>query len=648
MTTLPTDAPVKVAETALRTRARAPATALKPAMALPGRYAFGGFLLERAQERVLRSDGSPVALTPRLFSALLFFVEHPGELLDKGTIMDTVWPGLVVEENNLNQVVWGLRRALGDDAHGSRFVETVPRRGFRFVAAVTVLSADEDWPPPEEPVARKESASPRDLATAVSAPSADAVPPDPKTAPSVTSVPKGGPRARRWSWHWPAVAMASAAGVGTLLALALHSRSAPTSIDAELADRRSIAVMPFTDLSDPKAAHVAYAVDHELTMDLGRLQNIRVIPRESSAVLGTSDTLDPKRVGRELGVQQVLAGSVRQDGDRLSVTVRLLRTDTGALIWSDRFDYSSVADWAAQHNILATVGNVLDTKVQQSVLERAVRSPPSSAAVDHWMRGTYEMNTLTTREQLVVARGHFEAALAAQPDSVPALAGLAFTHVREVRRRWSADPKQSLTMAKTLARRALAANPDDQMSLAVLSAAQNFSGELDDAMTTTRRLLQLNPNHTGANRELAVSFYFLGRWEDALRQVDVAERLNPLDAANLSSLHETAGTALVALHRYDEAVERARRGAATNPSSLVPLLIAASAEAHRNNLVAARQQAAEILKRQPGFWTGRDRASRGSTAPAYLAGMDHFREGLKLAGLPAAPPSAAASATASR
>jgi TolB-like protein/DNA-binding winged helix-turn-helix (wHTH) protein len=641
MTTLPTDVPVNVAETALGTRAPA-------AMVPPHRYAFGSFLLERAQERVLRSDGTPLALTPRLFSALLFFVEHPGELLDKASIMDTVWPGLVVEENNLNQVVWGLRRSLGDDAHGSRFIETVPRRGFRFVAAVAVLPADGAWPPPEEPVARKESASPRDPAPAISTPSADALPPDPKTAPGVPIVTRVGPPAGRWSRHWRAVALVSAAGAGTLLALTLFSRSTPPSIEAELADRRSIAVMPFTDLSNPKAAHVAYAVDHELTMDLGRLHNIRVIPRESSAVLGTSDTLDPKRVGRELGVQQVLAGSVRQEGDRLSVTVRLLRTDTGALIWSDRFDYSSVADWAAQHNILATVGNLLDTKVQQSMLERAAQSPPSSAAVDRWMRGTYAMTTLTTREQLVVGRGHFEAALAAQPDSAPALAGLAYTHLREVQRRWSADPKQSLAMAKSLARRALGANPDDQMALLMLTAALNFTGELDEAMTTTRRLLQLNPNNAGANRELAIGFYFQGRWEDALRQIDIAERLNPLDAANMTALHDTAGTALVALHRYDEAVERARRGAATNPSGLVPLIVAASAEAHRNNLAAARQHAAEILKRQPGYWVGRDRASRGSTAPAYLTGMDHVGEGLKLAGVPGAPPSPAASASASR
>jgi DNA-binding winged helix-turn-helix (wHTH) protein/TolB-like protein len=318
--------------------------ALKPAVALPDRYAFGGFLLERTQQRVLRSDGTPVGLTPRLFSALLVFVERSGELLDKDSIMATVWPGVVVEENNLNQVVWGLRRALGDDAHGSHFIETVPRRGFRFLAAVTVLSADEDWPPPRQPIAREESASLSDLPPAISAPLAAALPLDAQPEPGAASVTKVAPRSLRW--HWRTVAMASAAGASSLLALALYSRSAPSSIDAELADRRSIAVMPFTDVSDPKAPHVAYAVDHDLTMELGRLDNIRVISRESSAALGSGHTLDPKRVGRELGVRHVLAGTVRQDGVSLSVTVRLLRTDTGALLWS-RFEYASVADWAA-------------------------------------------------------------------------------------------------------------------------------------------------------------------------------------------------------------------------------------------------------------------------------------------------------------
>jgi DNA-binding winged helix-turn-helix (wHTH) protein len=106
-------------------------------MASSERHAFGDFLLERSQQRVLRGDGTPLDLTPRLFSTLLFFVDHAGQLLGKDALMRELWPGLVVEENNLNQVVSALRRALGDDVHGSRFIQTVPRRGFRFVAVVT-------------------------------------------------------------------------------------------------------------------------------------------------------------------------------------------------------------------------------------------------------------------------------------------------------------------------------------------------------------------------------------------------------------------------------------------------------------------------------------------------------------------------------
>ena len=103
------------------------------------RLVFGDFVLEPAQRRVLRADGSELRLTPRLFNALLLFVQHPGELLDKDMLMQALWPGLVVEENNLNQVVAGLRRSLGGDAQGSRFIETVPRVGYRFVVPVARL-----------------------------------------------------------------------------------------------------------------------------------------------------------------------------------------------------------------------------------------------------------------------------------------------------------------------------------------------------------------------------------------------------------------------------------------------------------------------------------------------------------------------------
>jgi len=108
------------------------------------RFAFGEFVLEPAQQRLLRRDGTQVRLTPRLFSALCLLVEHAGELLGKEWLMQRLWPGLVVEENNLSQVVSGLRRALGEGGQQSRLIETVPRLGFRFIAPVTCLEGADD------------------------------------------------------------------------------------------------------------------------------------------------------------------------------------------------------------------------------------------------------------------------------------------------------------------------------------------------------------------------------------------------------------------------------------------------------------------------------------------------------------------------
>jgi DNA-binding winged helix-turn-helix (wHTH) protein/Tfp pilus assembly protein PilF len=109
-------------------------------MSTPDRLAFGDFMLDRSQRRLLRRDGSAVALTPRLFNALLLFVESDGRLVDKDTLMRSLWPRLVVEENNLSQVISGLRHALGDAPKESRYLVTVPRVGFRFVAPVHAIA----------------------------------------------------------------------------------------------------------------------------------------------------------------------------------------------------------------------------------------------------------------------------------------------------------------------------------------------------------------------------------------------------------------------------------------------------------------------------------------------------------------------------
>jgi DNA-binding winged helix-turn-helix (wHTH) protein len=134
----------------------------KLAAASDGRlgYEFGGFVLDPLRRQLRRlPDGGLVELTPRVFDALLHFVEHPGQLLDRDELFQALWPGLVVEDNNLSQALSALRRALGDDKH-DRYVLTVPRRGFRFICPVRRIELDaEGRPIAEAPPESSESAA---------------------------------------------------------------------------------------------------------------------------------------------------------------------------------------------------------------------------------------------------------------------------------------------------------------------------------------------------------------------------------------------------------------------------------------------------------------------------------------------------------
>ena len=317
-------------------------------------------------------------------------------------------------------------------------------------------------------------------------------------------------------------------------------------------------LMPFTDLSEPPAPHLALAIDTGLSTDLGRLADIRVTPRGSAAALGNSASVDLKRVAGELGARFVVTGTVRRDGERLQVNTQLVRTDDGTLLWADRFEYASAADWVEQRDISARIANLLDLRLRDAVFLQARHAPPNNRAVDHWMRGAYLMSSLATRDELQQAQKEFQAALDLQPDSSHALAGLASTHFAAVRHRFTDQREQELQAAERLARQALVIDPQSQDAMSWLAGALMFNGRIAEAMAVTQRQLALNPNHVHANRDLAAELYFSGRWEDALRQLEVAIRLNPLDRRNLASAHSMAATALIALQRYDEAIARAR------------------------------------------------------------------------------------------
>lgn len=552
-----------------------------PARQGPPRLAFGRFEVEVDRARV-RCDGQPLALRPKTFTLLVHLADRAGTVVGKQELMDAVWPGLVVTDDSLTQAISELRGALDD--REQVLIKTVPKRGYLFDAAVR--------PMPEPSVAAPRS------------------------------------RQRRWLAALAALALVGAAAFG----IAQMESGDEAPIGKALIESRSLAVIPFTDLSEPPAPHLALAVDTGLSTDLGRLADVRVTPRASAAALGTSSNVDFKRVARELGARHVVTGTVRRDGERLQVTAQLVLADDGTLLWADRFEYASAADWLEQRDISARIANLLELRMRDSLLQRAHKTPQSSQAIDHWARGVYIMLTLRTREELQQARREFQAALALQPDSSHALAGLALIHTSMVVYRWTDQRQLELDTAERLARQALATDPQNQDALMALARALMFNGRIADAMAVTRQHLSLNPNHARANGDLAAQYHFAGRWEDALQQADLAIRLSPLDRAHVAGCHVLAATALIPLRRYGEAIERARLvldGPRAGGYGVI-----ASAEAWRGNLDAARAAAGEWLLRQPGMTIERMRNSRGSKEPEYLAGMEHHYEGLRRAGVP--------------
>ena len=406
------------------------------------------------------------------------------------------------------------------------------------------------------------------------------------------------------------------------------------SRDRQPIHRLSIVVLPFNNLSnDPEQEYFADAITNNLTTDLSRIEDSFVIaPNTARTYKGRN--LEAKQIGHELNVRYILDGSLRRTENQVRINAQLTDTETGAAVWSDRFDGDWTKSMQLEDEITGRLARRLDLELTNEESRRAQSERPNDPdAVDLAMRAWSVLNQPYSRERLEQSRSLFEQALHIDPGLSTALVGLSRTLATEVNYRWSAAPAEALARADDLVSRVLSASPNNAMAHFVKGEILRAGGkDFEFAIGEYEAAIAINPSLAPAYAQLGHAKIRAGRAEEAFVPLQTAIRLSPRDPL-LNIWYFIICHANTHLGRDDAAIEWCRRSVAIGPFwiSYVDL---ASAYAWTGRKDEAQAAVAELLKLMPNYTVDRWAHEGWSSNPVFLAQYQRIIEGLRKAGLP--------------
>jgi TolB-like protein/Tfp pilus assembly protein PilF len=514
-------------------------------------YEFGLFRLLPGERLLLRRSGDVVQLTPKVFETLLALVRNSGRLVGKDELMKLIWQDSFVEEGNLTQNIFILRKVLGESPHDHQYIVTIPGQGYRFVAEV------------RETVAREAAASRF---------------PDSSTAQRAT---------------------------------AAHA-SALTSL----------AVLPFQSLSsEGDSQYLGPGIAETL---ITRLSNIRrLVVRPTTSVLKYIDLRpDPLEAGRELGVDAVLDGKIQRAGERIRVTMQLIRVADAVTLWAEKFDEKFTDIFEVQDSISEQVMRALAlqlTTAEQKLLTK--RYTQSAEAFQLYIKGRHFWNKRTV-ESLKRGMEYAQQAIDIDPTYTMAYIGLADSY-NLLAGHSGLAPKEAFPKAKAAALRAQEIDDslaEAEVSLAFVSyrydwnwleAEERFRraiqmkpeyptghhwygeylaalGRFPESISELERAQQLDPLSLPINTDLGQSFYFAGQYDPAIEQLQKTLEMGQ----SFTRAHIILGAAYEQKSMYAEAIatlERAAAMAGENPLALAGL-------GHAYAVAGKREEAMEVLR----------------------------------------------------
>jgi TolB-like protein/DNA-binding winged helix-turn-helix (wHTH) protein/Tfp pilus assembly protein PilF len=555
---------------------------------LPRLLRFGQFELDLGTGEI-HKEGKRIKLQEQPGQVLALLVGRPGELVSREELRKKLWPNdtFVDFDHGVNIAINKLRDALGDSPEKPRFIETLPRRGYRFIAPVSSSKTSTNGMP----------------------------------STHVTSSSAGHTGSASIAWRRALLPALLVLSLVVLLSFFRYRRGPIAENNI-----RSLAVLPLENLSrDPGQDYFADGMTDELITSLAKLQTLKVISRSSvMRYKGTNKSLP--EMARELNVDGIVEGTVLRSGNRVRITAQLIRAATDQHLWAQSYEGNMEDVLRLQDDVAQAVAAEIRVKLRPEIEERLIKSRSvNPGAYEAYLRSRYYFYDNSTKASHAAAEKYFEEAIAKDPQYAPAYAGLADyyflsnfpspTHEgMEKARELAAKALQlddglaeaHIAMANVLFRydwnwaeagkefkRGIELVPNDPSSYLHYAMYLGVLGRHDEAISAMARAFELDPFSVLMNTELGVIFYWAGRYEEAARQVRKAIDLDP----SSSEAHSSLAMVCEQIGTYDEAV--AEYLEADTLDGLNPFVIAEFKRAYTNSGINGfRRKRLEYEKQQ--------------------------------------------------
>jgi TolB-like protein/DNA-binding winged helix-turn-helix (wHTH) protein/Tfp pilus assembly protein PilF len=492
------------------------------------------------QSGEVRKAGIRIRVQQQPMKLLELLLERPGEVVTREELRSRVWPSESFGDFDqaVNIAIAKLRSALGDSAENPRYIETLPKRGYRFIAEVSVVEADARTKRPEPTAGELPVAEPR------------------------RQLPGAGlavaPTRRLWSTRRVIAALAFVVVLGILAVWLIRSRGpAPTGI-------RSLVVLPLDNLSgEASQDYFADGMTDELITDLAQISALRVISRTSAMVYKGARKPLPQ-IARELNVDAVVEGTVLRSGDQVRITAQLIQAADDKHLWAESYEGNLRDTLALQNKVAGAIAEQIRINLnphEQAALKKTKVVNPE--AYESYLKGRYFWNKRTAAS-LKVALAYFNQAIEEDPKYAQAYSGLADTYALLGDWQYAVmTPKEALPKAKAAALKAL--ELDDGLSEAHNSLAfclEGFDWDFESAGKEFRRAIELNPGYATAHHWYAWHLSLVGRNSEAIAEMRKAENLDPLSLIINADLAEL----LLIAHLSDESIQLSNKTIEMDPN----------------------------------------------------------------------------------